>query len=113
MTGGLGPTTDDITREITAELLGRELAPDPELASSITQRLLRRGIRMTDQILRQAKVPRGADVLPNENGSAPGFYIAAGRTWRCVAPFVSPPGTAARVAADVWPVGRADTSANR
>lgn len=77
VTGGLGPTTDDITREITAELLGLELVPDPELEISITQRLLTRGIRLTDRILRQAQVPRGAEVLPNENGSAPGLYLAA------------------------------------
>ena len=78
VTGGLGPTTDDITREITAELLGLELVPDPELETSITQRLLTRGIRLTGRILRQAQVPRGAEVLPNENGSAPGLYLAAG-----------------------------------
>src|SRR5450432_996845 len=78
VTGGLGPTTDDITREITAELLGLELVPDPELEISITQRLRTRGIRLTDRILRQAQVPRGAAVLPNENGSAPGLYLAAG-----------------------------------
>jgi nicotinamide-nucleotide amidase len=78
VSGGLGPTTDDVTREITAELLGLELAADPELETSITQRLLTRGIRLTDRILRQARVPRGAEVLPNENGSAPGLYFAAG-----------------------------------
>ncbi len=77
VTGGLGPTTDDITREITAELLGLELVPDPELETSITQRLRTRGIRLTDRILRQAQVPRGAEVLPNENGSAPGLYFGA------------------------------------
>jgi nicotinamide-nucleotide amidase len=77
VTGGLGPTTDDITREVTAALLGLELLPDPELETSITQRLLTRGIRLTDRILRQARVPRGAEVLPNENGSAPGLYLAA------------------------------------
>jgi len=77
VTGGLGPTTDDITREITAELLGLELVFDPELESSITQRLRTRGIRLTDRILRQAQVPRGAEVLPNDNGSAPGLYLAA------------------------------------
>jgi nicotinamide-nucleotide amidase len=77
VTGGLGPTTDDITREITAELLGLELVPDPELQASITQRLHTRGIRLTDRVLRQAQVPRGAEVLPNENGSAPGLYLAA------------------------------------
>lgn len=77
VTGGLGPTTDDITREITAEMLGLELAEDPALASIITERLRRRGIRLTDRILRQAQVPRGAEVLPNDNGTAPGLYLAA------------------------------------
>jgi nicotinamide-nucleotide amidase len=79
VTGGLGPTTDDITREITAELLGLELVADPELAASITERLTTRGIRLTNRILRQAQVPRGALVLPNDNGSAAGLYLAAGR----------------------------------
>ena len=78
VTGGLGPTTDDITREITAELLRLELVLDPELEASITERLRTRGIRLTDRILRQAMVPRGAQVLPNEFGSAPGLYLAAG-----------------------------------
>jgi nicotinamide-nucleotide amidase len=77
VTGGLGPTTDDITREITAELLGLDLVVDPELEVTITQRLLTRGIRLTNRILRQAQVPRGAEVLANENGSAPGLYLAA------------------------------------
>ena len=77
VTGGLGPTTDDITRELTAELLGLELEPDPALAATITQRLLRRGIRLTDRILRQALVPQGAEVLPNDHGTAPGLYLAA------------------------------------
>ncbi|HEX4665692.1 MAG TPA: competence/damage-inducible protein A [Chthoniobacterales bacterium] len=79
VTGGLGPTTDDITREITAELLGLELVADPDLAASITERLTSRGIRLTNRILRQAQVPRGALVLPNEHGSASGLYLAAAR----------------------------------
>lgn len=77
VTGGLGPTTDDITREITAELLGLELVLDPALEASITERLQSRAIRLTDRVLRQARVPRGAEVLPNEHGSAPGLYLAA------------------------------------
>ncbi|HEY2711974.1 MAG TPA: CinA family nicotinamide mononucleotide deamidase-related protein [Chthoniobacterales bacterium] len=77
VTGGLGPTTDDVTREITAELLRLELVPDPVLAASITERLTTRGIRLTDRILRQAMVPGGAQVLPNENGSAVGLYLTA------------------------------------
>ncbi len=75
VTGGLGPTTDDITREITAELLGLALVPEPELERTITRRLKRRGIRLTDRILRQAMVPEGAQVLPNDNGTAPGLYL--------------------------------------
>lgn len=78
VTGGLGPTTDDITREITAELLGLELMLDADLEESISERLRSRRIRLTDRVLRQAQVPRGALVLPNEQGSAPGLYLAAG-----------------------------------
>src|SRR5262249_19191369 len=77
VTGGLGPTTDDITREITAQLLGLELVFDPAIATSITERLRSRAIRLTDRVLRQAQVPRGAEVLPNAYVSAPGLYLAA------------------------------------
>lgn len=77
VTGGLGPTTDDITREIAAELVGRPLRREEEVAAKITARLRTRGFPMTDRILRQAEVPEGAVVLPNENGTAPGLYLTA------------------------------------
>ena len=77
VTGGLGPTTDDITREIVADLLGLELVPDSQVIAAITERLSKRRIRMTDRIPRQAQVPAGAQVLPNENGTAPGLYLRA------------------------------------
>ena len=77
VTGGLGPTTDDLTREITAEFLGLELKHDPEVMAAIASRAARRGFRLTERTSRQAEVPRGATVLPNENGSAPGLYLAA------------------------------------
>ncbi len=77
VTGGLGPTTDDITREITAELLGLELHHDPAVLAAITTRAANRGFRLTDRTSRQAGVPQGAIVLPNETGSAPGLYLAA------------------------------------
>ncbi|PYJ11800.1 MAG: competence/damage-inducible protein A [Verrucomicrobia bacterium] len=80
VTGGLGPTTDDLTREITAEFLGLELQHDAAVMAAITARAARRGFRLTDRTERQARVPRGATVLPNENGSAPGLYIAAKAT---------------------------------
>ncbi len=76
LTGGLGPTTDDITRESAAELLRRELRRDAVVAEAITQRLRKRGFPMTDRILRQADVPEGATVLHNANGTAPGLYLA-------------------------------------
>ena len=88
VTGGLGPTTDDITRELTAGMLGLELAPDPEVEASITQRLRARGIRLTDRVLRQARVPRGAAVLPNENGSAPGLYFPANLNASIASPYL-------------------------
>ncbi len=75
VTGGLGPTTDDITREAAAELLGLSLRRDAEVAEAITLRLRTRGYPMTDRILRQAQVPEGAQVLANANGTAPGLYL--------------------------------------
>ncbi|MDQ6655159.1 MAG: nicotinamide-nucleotide amidohydrolase family protein, partial [Verrucomicrobiota bacterium] len=77
VTGGLGPTTDDITREAAAELLGIEMHRDPAVAEAITHRLRTRGFPMTDRILRQADVPEGAQVLANPNGTAPGLYLAS------------------------------------
>jgi nicotinamide-nucleotide amidase len=77
VTGGLGPTSDDITREIAAALLRLELRESPELLASLRQRLQERGIKWTSSIARQANVPVGAEVLPNQNGSAPGLYLRA------------------------------------
>ena len=77
VTGGLGPTSDDITREMVADLLGLELQKSPDLLASLRQRLQLRGIKWTSGIARQADVPAGAEVLPNQNGSAPGLYLRA------------------------------------
>lgn len=80
VTGGLGPTTDDITREITAELLGLELIHDPAVMRAIEERFARRNIQLTERVQRQASVPKGAMVLPNPNGTAPGLYFAVKNT---------------------------------
>jgi nicotinamide-nucleotide amidase len=77
ITGGLGPTTDDITREIVAELAGRPLEYDENIFARIKERFQKRGLRLTDPISRQAYVPRGAQVLPNDHGTAPGLYVPA------------------------------------
>jgi nicotinamide-nucleotide amidase len=82
ITGGLGPTTDDITREITADLFGLKLEHDPAILRAIEERAARRGFRLTDRVARQADVPEGATVLPNEHGSAPGLYLPADPTTR-------------------------------
>jgi nicotinamide-nucleotide amidase len=77
VTGGLGPTTDDITREIAAELLGLKLTFDERVMTAISQRFAQRGFKLTDRISRQAYVPEGAEVFLNENGTAPGLYLRA------------------------------------
>jgi len=88
VTGGLGPTTDDITREMVAESLGLELHQDPELLAWLEQRLRVRGIKWSSGIARQADVLAGAQVLPNENGSASGFYLKANINPRIPSPHV-------------------------
>ena len=88
VTGGLGPTTDDITREMVAESLGLELHQDPELLAWLQQRLKVRGIKWSSSIARQADVLAGAQVLPNEYGSAPGFYLRANINPRVPSPHV-------------------------
>lgn len=80
VTGGLGPTTDDVTREAAAELLGLTMRRDEAVAEKITARLARNRFPMTDRILRQADVPDGAVVLANDNGTAPGLYFSTGET---------------------------------
>jgi len=92
VTGGLGPTGDDITREMVADVLGLELRQDPELLSSLRRRLQLRRIKWAAGIARQADVPAGAQVLSNENGSAPGFYLKANINPRTPSPhlFVLP-----------------------
>src|SRR6266478_1039862 len=88
VTGGLGPTSDDITRDTTADSLGLELRPDLELLESLRRRLQLRGNEWAEGIARQADVPAGAQVLPNENGSAPGFYLKADINPRFSSPHV-------------------------
>jgi nicotinamide-nucleotide amidase len=77
VTGGLGPTTDDITREIAGELLELKLFFDERIMTAISQRFARRRIKFTERVSRQAYVPEGAAVFLNENGTAPGLYLRA------------------------------------
>lgn len=75
VTGGLGPTSDDLTREITAEVLGLELITDEAALRSLENFFAHRGRPMAAANLKQALAPVGCDVLPNPNGTAPGVYI--------------------------------------
>ena len=76
ITGGLGPTHDDITREAIAGFFGAELRPDPDVLAHIERRFARRGYTMPVSNQRQAMVPEGFEVLPNPVGTAPGLWLA-------------------------------------
>ena len=77
ITGGLGPTNDDITREVVAEMLGRDLHLDEEILETINEMFRSRGLLANRSNDRQAMVPEGAEVLPNPHGTAPGLYLPA------------------------------------
>jgi nicotinamide-nucleotide amidase len=73
--GGLGPTDDDLTREVVAEVLGRPLQEDAAITEHIRARFGKRGMQMPEINRRQAMVPTGGVVIENPNGSAPGLWL--------------------------------------
>jgi nicotinamide-nucleotide amidase len=75
VTGGLGPTRDDITREVSAELLGLRLLADEGILQGIQERCVLRGFKFQERMRRQTMVPEGATVLQNAHGTAPGLYL--------------------------------------
>jgi len=76
MTGGIGPTMDDVSRESASDALGRELEYHPEITELIEARIQQLGRRKMAEInKRQAYVIQGAEVLPNANGTAPGQWF--------------------------------------
>lgn len=75
LTGGLGPTCDDITKEVVAEYFGIELELNEEALERMREYFLSTGRAMTDNNKKQALAPRGARVLQNDHGTAPGFII--------------------------------------
>lgn len=89
LTGGLGPTDDDLTRDVVASHLGLPLDEDPAIVESIRARFALRGWTMPEVNRKQALVPRGATVLANARGSAPGLLIEHGD--RIIAMLPGPP----------------------
>ena len=76
VSGGLGPTEDDVTREVVAELLGAPLEVDEVLLGALRERFRARGYeQMPASNVSQAEVPRGAQVLANPHGTAPGLLM--------------------------------------
>ena len=75
LSGGLGPTEDDLTREAVAETLGLQLRRDPEIVHAIERRFAEHGWKMSPNNVKQGDVITGAVVLPNANGTAPGQWI--------------------------------------
>jgi nicotinamide-nucleotide amidase len=84
-TGGLGPTTDDLTTEAVASALGVRLVRDATSLEHIRRRFERIGRSMTPSNAKQADFPEGADILPNAIGTAPGFGVRFGE---CAAYFL-------------------------
>ena len=87
VSGGLGPTNDDVTREAAAGLLGLEMLQDHTVVRRLQSYFNQRNKPITDSTLKQAMVPVGATVLPNPFGTAPGLYfpseLGAARGWNC------------------------------
>jgi nicotinamide-nucleotide amidase len=82
-TGGLGPTEDDITRKIFARVLNRQLILNEAILEKIRARFARRGVPMPEINARQALIVNGAQILENNNGTAPGMLLQEGK-WTVV-----------------------------
>jgi nicotinamide-nucleotide amidase len=90
ITGGLGPTSDDVTREAAAEAFGLELVFHPEILDGIAVKFAARKLQMNELQRSQAMVPRDGVVLENANGTAPGLIVRNDRTVAVLLP--GPPG---------------------
>lgn len=78
-TGGLGPTTDDLTTAAVARALGKALVRDEASLEAIRRRFEKLGRPMSESNAKQADFPEGAEILPNPVGTAPGFAVDLGR----------------------------------
>ena len=78
-TGGLGPTADDLTTELVAEFLGVQTKLDDGVAAALKARFEKRAVAFTQNNIKQALFPDGSVIIPNPNGTAPGFRVDIGR----------------------------------
>lgn len=74
-TGGIGPTHDDITADSIAKAFGVGIDHHPEVKQLLMESFQRRGIEATEARLRMARIPHGADIVPNRMSAAPGFKL--------------------------------------
>lgn len=87
-TGGLGPTQDDLTREVLARVAGVELVEHPESLLKIQEMFRRRNRIMPERNRVQALFPAGATPIPNDRGTAPGIWMRLGECWLAAMPGV-------------------------
>ena len=78
VTGGLGPTEDDLTRQAIAAHFGLELVEDAEALARVRERFARRGRTMPESNRSQAQAPAGSMIVQNDRGTAAGFYLPTG-----------------------------------
>ena len=78
-TGGLGPTADDLTRDVLAAVAGATLDLSEQALAAVESRFARRGAAMPESNRRQALFPRGSRIIPNPDGTAPGIDLDVGR----------------------------------
>ncbi len=90
LSGGLGPTGDDLTKEAAAEAFGRRLVEDETSRRQIEAYFAQRGITPTENNWKQALIPEGAKAIPNRNGTAPGIIMEENGKYAILLP--GPPG---------------------
>ena len=88
-TGGLGPTSDDLTRESIAAVMGERMEVQDDMLAHLRAQFEGRGIRMPETNVKQATLIRSAEVIPNPLGTAPGWWIERGG--RVIAAMPGPP----------------------
>jgi nicotinamide-nucleotide amidase len=88
ITGGIGPTQDDLTREAICQVTGRVMTRDPEHEAWIKERLRAQRRSVPDNVLRMADLPEGAEAMPNSNGAALGVALQHRGKWLLAIPGV-------------------------